>query len=85
MNKEDVDFISTAETYRSLSTTCIWLTIFSLVAHEITVISNFISWQPTSTIVIILALLAIAFRAVAIDRFLRMAHQQNYNEKHPDI
>jgi len=85
MDKDDTDFILQTETYRSLSMLFMWFSFMFLIAHEFEIVSNFIEWKPTSTIAIGFAILSVALRAIAIDRFLRMSHQQSYNEKHPEI
>lgn len=85
MNKEDIDFVEKTEKYRSVSKSCIWLTILVLVIHEVTFLNILVNWKPSIAFVIGLALLSVAFRTIAIDRFLRMAHQVNCNERNPDI
>ena len=85
MNKDDIDFILQTETYRSLSMLFIWLSFISLIAHEFEIVSSLINWQPSSTFVIVFAILSVALRAIAIDRFLRINNQQNYNKNNPDI
>lgn len=77
MNKEDFRFIDGTETCRSVSNFCIYLSILFLAAHELDFISSFLNWSPSSAPAIVFALLAIVFRITAIDRFLRICHQQD--------
>ncbi len=85
MNREDMEFISGTETCRSLSNFCIYGALVFLVAYEFKITGSFLDWVPSGTVSIVLAILAVAWRVIAIDRFLRMSRQQDYEERHPNI
>jgi len=83
MKNEGFDFIAETDTYRNLSIMCIFLSPFLWVMHEYELTGYLWGGEISSTPAIVIGLLAIALRLVAIDRFLRMCRQQDYEVKTP--
>ena len=82
MNNNDFEFTSGTENYRNFSILCIFLSLFLMILHEIEIM-GILDWEISSTPAIVVGLMAVALRLAAIDRFLRMCNQLDYEEKHP--
>jgi hypothetical protein len=54
-----------------------------LISHEFGITDSFLNWIQSLAAPIVLALLGIGLRVIAIDRFLRMARQRDYEAKQP--
>lgn len=85
MTVDDISFISTTEKLRSASYYFIGLSLGALIYHEFQLTTFYSDDVVSGTSSIVFALLAIAFRLIAMDRFFRMARQMDYESKHPDI
>lgn len=81
MNNEDMDFISGTETCRSVSSLFFIGGFIFLISHELGLTESLINWEPTMATPIVLALMGIGLRVIAIDRFLRMARQNDSDAK----
>ena len=77
MNIDDIDFISRTETCRTLSNIFIIAAIVLVITSLLNWTSSVFEWVPSAQISGVLAILAVAFRLIAIDRFLRMSRQQD--------
>lgn len=85
MNDEGVGFLLRTESCRSISNLCLLGSLVFLVAHELEFASLFLGFAPSMATPIVLAIIGVGLRVVAVDRFLRMAHQKDYEAKHPNI
>jgi hypothetical protein len=83
LSSEDIKFISDTEICRSVSSLCFFGSFIFLISHEFGITDSFINWIPSTAAPIVLALLGIGLRVIAIDRFLRMARQRDYEAKRP--
>jgi len=83
MTNDDIGYISGTETCRSASNLFFVGAVIFLIYHEASVIDSLVNWMPSIATPIVLGLLGVGFRLVAIDRFLRMARQEDYETRRP--
>jgi hypothetical protein len=83
LSSEDIKFISGTEACRSVSNLFFFGSLIFLISHEFGITDSFLNWIPSLAAPIVLALLGIGLRVIAIDRFLRMARQRDYEAKQP--
>jgi len=89
MNSDDIDFISRTETIRNFSNLFLYSSGIFLLYLEgwLPTISGSILHDsiPSATSCIVLALLGIGLRLIAIDRFLRMARQIDWQSRQMEV
>jgi hypothetical protein len=83
LSSKGIEFISGTETCRSVSNLCFVGSLIFLISHEFGITDSFLNWIPSLAAPIVLTSSGLRLRAIAIDRFLRMFYQRDYEAKHP--